>query len=63
MIQPLGFAPTAAAVFATTARGFGSRRVVADILLGLALGAVVYVVFARGLGVSLPGGPLDWLAK
>jgi putative tricarboxylic transport membrane protein len=61
LVQPLGFAPTAGLVFAATARAFGSRRIAADVALGLALGAAVYLVFARGLGVSLPGGPLDWL--
>jgi putative tricarboxylic transport membrane protein len=59
LVQPLGFAPTAGLVFAATARAFGSRRTLADVAIGLALGIVVYVVFAHGLGVSLPGGPLD----
>jgi putative tricarboxylic transport membrane protein len=57
-MQPLGFPLAAAAVFALTARGFGSRRLGRDIVMGVALGAVIYVVFSRGLGVSLPGGPL-----
>lgn len=54
----LGFALSAALLFTLTARGFGSARPVRDALLGLALGAAVYLVFARGLGVSLPGLPL-----
>ena len=57
-MQPLGFPVAAAVVFAFTARGFGSRRLGRDTVVGIALGAVVYVVFSRGLGVSLPGGPL-----
>jgi len=55
-MQPLGFPLAAAAVFASTARGFGSRRIARDVVMGIALGALVYVVFSRGLGVSLPGG-------
>jgi putative tricarboxylic transport membrane protein len=57
-MQPLGFPVAAAIVFALTARGFGSRHTGRDVLIGIALGALVYVVFSRGLGVSLPGGPL-----
>ena len=57
-MQPLGFPVAAAVVFAFTARGFGSRRLGRDVVMGLALGAVIYVVFSRGLGVSLPGGVL-----
>jgi putative tricarboxylic transport membrane protein len=59
VIERAGFAPAAALVFAATARAFGSRRALAAVAYGLALGIVVYVVFAHGLGVSLPGGPLD----
>ena len=55
-MQPLGFPVAAAIVFSLTARGFGSRRLVRDVVMGMALGALVYVVFSRGLGVSLPGG-------
>jgi putative tricarboxylic transport membrane protein len=55
-MQPLGFPVAAAIVFVLTARGFGSRRPGRDVVMGIALGALVYVVFSRGLGVSLPGG-------
>jgi len=60
MFQPLGFAPSAAIAFVLTARGFGARRWGRGLVLGLALGLAVYLVFSRALGVSLPGGPLDW---
>jgi len=60
MFQPLGFAPSAAIAFVLTARGFGDRRWGRGLVLGLALGLAVYLVFSRALGVSLPGGPLDW---
>ena len=61
LVRPAGFAVAAALVFALTARGFGSRRPVVDGLLGLALGVAIDLAFARGLGVSLPRGPLGWL--
>jgi putative tricarboxylic transport membrane protein len=59
VIQALGFALTSGLLFATTARGFGSRRPARDAAVGLVLGTVVYLAFARLLGVSLPGGVLD----
>jgi putative tricarboxylic transport membrane protein len=58
LINPLGFPFAAAAVFTLTTRAFGSRRLVRDLLVGAVLGVLIVLVFARGLGVSLPGG---WL--
>jgi putative tricarboxylic transport membrane protein len=60
-VEPLGFPLAAAWLFVMGARGFGSRRWIPNAALGLALGLVVYAVFARALGVSLPGGPVDVL--
>jgi putative tricarboxylic transport membrane protein len=58
-VEPLGFPVAAAWLFVMGARGFGSRRWVPNAVLGVALGVVVYLVFARALGVSLPGGVVD----
>jgi putative tricarboxylic transport membrane protein len=58
-LQPLGFPVAAALVFAAGARAFGSRRWIGNLAAGLVLGAVTWLLFARGLGVSLPGGLLD----
>ena len=57
VLERAGFPLTAAIVFTLTARGFGSRRPGRDALVGLGLAVLTYLVFARGLGVSLPGGP------
>jgi putative tricarboxylic transport membrane protein len=57
LVERAGFPLTAALVFILTARGFGSRRLLRDAVAGLLLGLVAFLVFARGLGVSLPGGP------
>jgi putative tricarboxylic transport membrane protein len=54
-----GFPPAVALLFAMTARGFDARRWPRNLLIGLILGLAIYVAFARGLGVSLPGGPLE----
>ena len=57
-VERVGFPVAAAVLFALTARAFGSRRLPRDVAAGLALGVVVWLIFSRGLGVSLPGGPL-----
>jgi putative tricarboxylic transport membrane protein len=49
----------AALVFALGARGFGSGAWLRNLGLGLALSVVTWWLFARGLGVSLPGGLLE----
>ena len=43
-------------MFVIVARAFGSRRVVRDGIVGLALAAAIHVTFTRGLAVSLPNG-------
>jgi putative tricarboxylic transport membrane protein len=58
-IEPLGFPVAAAWLFLMGARGFGSRRWAHNAVIGVVIGLVVYLVFARALGVSLPGGPID----
>jgi putative tricarboxylic transport membrane protein len=62
-IEPLGFPVAAAWLFVMGARGFGSRRWARNAVVGVALGLVVYLVFARALGVSLPGGLVDVWAR
>ncbi len=54
MIRQLGFPLTATLVFALVARAFGSRRLVLDLAIGLALSLIAYFGFVR-LGVSLGG--------
>jgi putative tricarboxylic transport membrane protein len=57
VIRPLGFPIAAACAFALTARAFGSRRLVVDLAVGLALGLACWLLFSRLLGLSLPGFP------
>ncbi len=57
LIAPLGFIAASALAFTLVARAFGSRRLAIDAAIGLALAAMVYLGFARGLGVTLPSGP------
>jgi putative tricarboxylic transport membrane protein len=52
-----GFIIASAALFVLIARGFGSRRLVRDAIIGIVLAAVVFFVFTLALGLSLPKGP------
>lgn len=63
LIERVGWIPTAALLFAATARAFGSRRPLLDALIGAALAAAAFLVFNQGLGLSLPAGTLveGWL--
>ncbi|MBS4047634.1 MAG: tripartite tricarboxylate transporter TctB family protein [Alphaproteobacteria bacterium] len=58
LIDPLGFIPASLLLFACTARAFGSRRPVRDVLIGLALSAIAYFGFAELLGINIGAGLL-----
>lgn len=50
-----------AVLFAATATAMGRRRPAVDVAIGLALGLLVYLMFAKLLALSLPAGPLERL--
>ena len=56
-----GFIPASALLFAFTARAFGRRALLADLLIGLVLGLLVYLLFNGLLTLALPQGPLERL--
>ncbi len=56
LIGPLGFIPASTLLFACTARAFGSRRPMRDILIGLVFAAIAYFGFAGLLGINIGGG-------
>jgi putative tricarboxylic transport membrane protein len=56
LIDWIGFVVASTLMFAIAARAFGSRRLARDAIVGLAIAAVIYVAFTRGLGVGLPHG-------
>jgi putative tricarboxylic transport membrane protein len=58
LIESAGFVVASTLMFALAARGFGSRRPARDGTVGLALAALVYAAFTRGLGIALPAGVL-----
>ena len=62
LIGPLGFIPASMLLFACTARAFGSRRILRDLLIGLVFAAIAYFSFAELLGIDIGGGLLrDWI--
>jgi putative tricarboxylic transport membrane protein len=56
-----GFIPTATFLFFCVAVGFGSRRYLRDIIIGILLAAAAYVGFVHGLGLPLPAGAIGGL--
>jgi putative tricarboxylic transport membrane protein len=56
-----GFIAATAVLFAATATAFGRRAILADLAIGIVLGAIIYVVFVKLLTLSLPAGPLERL--
>lgn len=53
-MRPLGFPLTAMLAFALVTHAFGSRRILLDCAIGLALGVICWVGFSK-LGVTLGG--------
>jgi putative tricarboxylic transport membrane protein len=62
LIEVIGWPLAAAVLFGGVAWSLGAKRWWAGLLIGLALGFVVYFLFGGLLGLSLPSGPLlTWL--
>jgi putative tricarboxylic transport membrane protein len=58
LLEWLGWIPSTTLLFMAVARSFGSRRLLIDALLGLALTSLVFVIFNYGLDLTLPSGVL-----
>lgn len=54
-----GFIPAAGALFGFAARGLGRRPLWMTVLVGLCVATFLYLLFRHGLGLSLPGGPIE----
>jgi putative tricarboxylic transport membrane protein len=59
LIAWAGFVIAGTVLFASVARGFGSRRLVRDLSIGLVLALGVFLFFVKLLNVNLPAG---WLS-
>ena len=58
LLHPLGYTLATALFFPVAGRILGSTRLRRDIIIGLALGLAIYLIFTRVLGVRLPAGLL-----
>jgi putative tricarboxylic transport membrane protein len=58
LLHPLGYTLATALFFPVIGRILGSARLRRDIIVGVALGLVIYLAFTRVLGVRLPAGLL-----
>jgi putative tricarboxylic transport membrane protein len=56
-----GFILATAILFAATSAAFGRRAFLVDLLIGLALGVVIFLLFDKLLTLSLPMGPIERL--
>ena len=59
LFQPLGFVLTSALFLIGGAWALGSRSPVRDVVAGVVLSLVTFLVFTRLLGLELPAGPLE----
>jgi len=59
LVEPLGWAITAALLFAGAATILGSRHYVRNIVIGAVLSVGSFYAFYSGLGIPLPAGILD----
>jgi len=56
LLQTAGYIIAATVCFWGVAFGFGSRRIVKDLLVSLIFASVVYFSFTKGLNINLPAG-------
>jgi putative tricarboxylic transport membrane protein len=56
-----GFIAGSTVLFVFTARAFGRKALVADILIGFVLALLIFLLFYKLLSLTLPMGPLERL--
>lgn len=61
LLKLAGFSIATGVLFALVARGFGRGPLWRTVPIGIAFAFFLYLVFARGLQLSLPAGPLERL--
>ncbi|WP_233206248.1 tripartite tricarboxylate transporter TctB family protein [Cryobacterium sp. N19] len=61
VLESLGYILTNAITFLAVAYAIGARRYVRDGIVSLVLSIVIYIVFTRGLSISLPAGIFEGL--
>lgn len=58
LLEFLGWILGAALLFWCVARGFGAKRPVMSLIVGLTVSSIAYIAFDMALGLSLPSGIL-----
>ncbi|MBV2143127.1 tripartite tricarboxylate transporter TctB family protein [Falsochrobactrum sp. TDYN1] len=58
-MKTIGFSLSTGLLFAATARGFGYRKFWISLPIGIIFAFAVWVIFSRGLQLSLPSGWLE----
>lgn len=61
LLRVAGFSIATGVLFALTAQAFGYGRLWKSLPIGIAFAFLIYLVFARGLQLSLPAGLLESL--
>lgn len=61
LLHVTGFSIATGLLFAATAKAFGRGPLWLTVPIGIVLSFVVWMIFARGLQLSLPAGPLERL--
>ncbi|UJW85125.1 tripartite tricarboxylate transporter TctB family protein [Devosia sp. SL43] len=61
LLTTAGFAVATGILFACTAKAFGRGPLWQTIPLGIVFAFIVWLIFAKGLQLSLPSGPLERL--
>ena len=61
LLKAAGFSIATGLLFAATAKGFGKGPLWMTVPLGIVLAFVIWVIFAKGLQLSLPAGPIERL--
>jgi len=61
LLKVAGFSIATGLLFALTARGFGRGPLWLTVPIGIVLAFIIWIIFAKGLQLSLPAGPLERL--
>ena len=59
LLETAGYIIAATVCFLGVAYGFGSRKILKDLLVSLAFAVIVYFSFTKGLNINLPSGVFE----
>ena len=59
LLETAGYIIAATICFLGVACGFGSRKILKDLLVSLAFAVIVYFSFTKGLNINLPSGVFE----